>query len=277
MEEEGYVRPEQFLFGVVTSVVLGTIMNVATQPRQTEGRQTMANTLSPELSPMEIVGRTQDELASALEMMESGINYGDKARVTLCTEALPDEAQLAEMYLGMLSTGHHVSYPTASVVDGIPTTEFVIRKGSPFWPLIIPLIVPLFTVGLVAFGITKIETITKALVPIILISVGGLIILAAVLSKPATKYIERGGKVPYLPATNGGPAELEKKVHSLWIKACEWEKIPIESKFVVFSDENPYLEEYNEAISKLLRFKQFQHGEWKPAVTKSSKKALAVR
>jgi len=38
MEEEGYVRPEQFLFGVVTSVVLGAIMNAATQPRQTEGR-----------------------------------------------------------------------------------------------------------------------------------------------------------------------------------------------------------------------------------------------
>jgi len=153
------------------------------------------------LAPVEIVGRTQGELASGLEMMESSINYGDKARVTFCTEVLPDEVQLAEMYLGMLSTGHHVSYPTTAVVGGIPTTEFVIKKGSPFWPLIIPILVPLFTVGLVAFGITKIETITKALVPIILISIGGLIVLAAVLSKPATKYIERGGKIPYLPAT----------------------------------------------------------------------------
>ena len=276
MEEQGYVRPEQFLFGVVTSVVLGTIMNAATQPRQAEGRQTMANTLSPELSPMEIVGRTQDEMASALEIMESGINYGDKARVTLCTEALPDEAQLAEMYLGMLSTGHHVSYPTASVVGSIPTTEFVIKKGSPFWPLIIPILVPLFTVGLVAFGITKIETIARALVPIILISIGGLIVLAAVLSKPATKYIERGGKIPYLPETKS-PSELEQKVKGLWAKACEWDKIPSDSKFVVFSDDNPYLKEYNEAVKQLLRFAQFKTGEWKPAVTKSSKKALAVR
>ncbi|MDP2729709.1 MAG: hypothetical protein Q8O55_04435 [Dehalococcoidales bacterium] len=309
--EEGYVRPEQFLFSVVTSVLLGMIMNAATQPRQTEGRQTMfgipktdverlmshygiteeeacellasypIDQLLPErgsgLAPVEIVGSSQNELASALELMESGINYGESARVRLCTEGLPEAADLAQVYLDVLASGHHISYPTSTVINGIPTTEFVIRKGSPQWQLIVPLLVPLFTIGLVTFGITKIESITKALVPIILISIGGLIVLAAVLSKPATKYIERGGKVPYLPATNGGPGELEKKVHSLWIKACEWEKIPIESKFVVFSDENPYLKEYNEAVSKLLRFKQFQHGEWKPAVTKSSKKALAVR
>jgi len=144
-------------------------------------------------------------------MMESSINYGDKARVTLCTEVLPDETQLAEMYLGMLSTGHHVSYPTCAVVDGVPTTEFVIKKGSPFWPLIIPLIVPVLTLGLVTFGIFKIDTIVKALVPIILISVGGLIVLAAVLSKPATKYIERGGKIPYLPATGESKKALAVK------------------------------------------------------------------
>ena len=199
--------------------------------------------------------------------MESSIDYGGKARVTLCTEALPDEAQLADAYLGMLSTDHHVSYPTASIINGIPTTEFIIMKGSPFWPLIIPLIIPLFTIGLISFGITKIETITKALVPIILISVGGIIVLAAVLSKPATKYIERGGKVPYLPSTKS-PSALEQEVKSLWVKTCEWDKIPPDSKFVEFSDDNPYLKEYNEAIGKLLRFKQFQHGEYKPAVTK---------
>lgn len=235
----------------------------------------MVNALSTELSPIEIIGYTQAELASGLELMESSIDYGDRARVTLCTEALPDEVQLAEIYLGMISTGHHVSYPTAAVINGIPTTVFVIRKGSPFWPLIIPLIVPVLTIGLIVWGITKVGDITKAIMPIILVSLGGLIILAAVLSKPATKYIERGGKVPYLPATKT-PIELEQKVKSLWTKACEWEKIPPESKFVVFSDDNPYLKEYNEAVKQLLRFAQFKSGEWKPAVTKS-KKALAVR
>ncbi len=233
----------------------------------------MDNALSTGLSPMEIIGYTPAELASGLELMESSINYGENARVALCTEALPDEAELAEMYLGIISTGHHVSYPTATMVKGIPTTQFVIRKGSPQWQLIVPLLIPLFTIGLVVFGITKIESISKALVPIILISVGGLIVLAAVLSKPVTKYIERGGK--YLPNTRL-PSELEQKVHSLWIKACEAEGIPVESKFVVFSDDNPYVKEYNEAVGQLQRFARFKSGEWKPAVTKS-KKPLAVR
>ncbi len=233
----------------------------------------MDNALSTGLSPMEIIGYTPAELASGLELMESSINYGENARVALCTEALPDEAELAEMYLGIISSGHHVSYPTAIVVNGIPTTQFVIRKGSPQWQLIVPLLIPLFTIGLVVFGITKIESISKALVPIILISVGGLIVLAAVLSKPVTKYIERGGK--YLPNTRL-PSELEQKVHSLWIKACEAEGIPVESKFVVFSDDNPYVKEYNEAVGQLQRFARFKSGEWKPAVTKS-KKPLAVR
>jgi hypothetical protein len=233
--EDGYVRPEQFLFSVVTSVLLGILMNTATQPRITEGRQTMdgmpkndverlmshygitedeacellasypIDLLLPErgsgLAPVEIVGFTQGELTSGLELMEDGINYGESAKVTLCTEALPDAADVAQMYLDILASGHHISYPTSTVINGIPTTEFVIRKGSPFWPLIIPLIVPVLTLGLVTFGITKIESITKALVPIILISLGGLIVLAAVVSKPASKYIERGGKIPYLPAT----------------------------------------------------------------------------
>ncbi len=312
--EEGYVRPEQFLFSVVTSLLLGMLMNTATQPRQTEGRQTMdgmpkndverlmshygiteeeavemldsypADLLLPErgsgLAPVEIVGFTQGELTSGLELMEAGINYGESARVTLCTEALPDAVDVAEMYLDILASGHHISYPISTVINGIPTTEFVIRKGSPFWPLIIPLIVPVLTLGLVTFGITKIESITKALVPIILISLGGLIVLGAVVSKPATKvataYIERGGKVPYLPETRD-PNQLEREVKELWNKMCEWDKVPPDSKFVEFSDDNPYAKEYNEAIGKLLRLKQFQHGEWKPAVTKSSKKALAVR
>jgi len=236
MEEEGYVRPEQFLFSVTISVLIGMIMNAATQPRQTEGRQTMfgipktdverlmshygiseeeaaellssypADLLLPErgsgLVPVEIIGHTQGELASGLELMESGINFGESARVMLCTEGLPDEADLAQVYLDVLASGHHISYPTSTVINGIPTTKFVIRKGSPQWQLIVPLLVPLFTIGLVTFGITKIESIARALVPIILISIGGLIVLAAVLSKPATKYIERGGKVPYLPSTS---------------------------------------------------------------------------
>ena len=227
-----------------------------------------------DLAPVEIVGYTREELASGLMVMEGSLNVGQKARITLCGESLPLDEDLAAMYLGMVAMGCHVSYPTAQITEGIPTTEFVLEKGSPAWPLIIPLIIPTLILGLISFGITKIESISRALVPITLIAIGGVVILAAIVSRPATKYIERGGKIPFAPSTTN-PTELEKKVKSLWIKACEWEKIPPDSKFVVFSDDNPYLKEYNEEIGKLLKFKQFQSGEWKPAVTKS-KKALAV-
>ena len=171
-----------------------------------------ADLLLPErgsgLAPVEIVGSSQAELASGLMMMEGSLAEGEKARITFCTEAMPSDEDLAEMYLGMVAMGCHLSYPTNGVTDGVPTTEFVLQKGSPAWPLIIPLIVPLFTVGLIVFGITKIESITKALMPIILVSIGGIIVIAAILQKPATKYIERGGKVPYLPSTKSSKKEL---------------------------------------------------------------------
>ena len=241
--EEGYARPEQFLFRTAFGVVMGLVMYAAFRSRQTEGRLTMfgipktdverlmshygiseeeavgllttypAELLLPErgsgLAPVEIVGFSQSELASGLMVMEDSMDVGEKARITICTEGLPTDEDLATMYLEMMAMGCHLSYPTAQVVEGVPTTEFVLQKGSPVWALIIPLLVPLFTIGLITFGITKIETIAKALVPIILITVGGLIILAAVLARPATKYLERGGKVPLLASTK--PKQLEKK------------------------------------------------------------------
>ena len=151
--------------------------------------------------PKEIVGYSEGDLASALDIMEASIDLGQKARISICTEARPTDDELAGMYLGMVATGCHLSHPTARLVEGIPTTEFVLKRGSPQWQVIIPILVPLFSIGLIAFSITKIEALSKALVPIILISIGGLIILAAVLAKPATKYLERGGKIPGLPST----------------------------------------------------------------------------
>jgi len=145
---------------------------------------------------VEIVGYSKEYLATALEVMESNIDFGEKARITICTEGMPTEEELDYMFLGMVETGCHVSRPIAGLVEGIPTTEFVLQKGSPQWQVIIPILIPFFTILLIAFGITKIEAMSKALVPIILISIGGLVVLAAVLAKPATKYIEAGGRLP---------------------------------------------------------------------------------
>lgn len=145
-----------------------------------------------------LVGSSREELATALNLMESTMEMGQKARITICTESMPTDENLADIYLGMVVTGCHLSYPTAMLIKGIPTTKFVLQKGSPQWQILIPILIPLFSIGLIAWGITRIETISKALVPIILISIGGLVVLAAVLAKPATKYIEAGGRLPRL-------------------------------------------------------------------------------
>ena len=192
--DEGYVRPEQFLFGAVTSVIIGLLMAASRRPSETQGRYLM--------EVKEIVGYSEEEFGNALALMEDSMNLGQKARISLCTEALPTEEELAEIYLGMVGTGCHLSYPTAMLIEGIPTTKFVLEKGSPQWQIIIPILIPLFTIGLIAWGIAKLPDISKALMPLILVSFSGLIILAVVLRRPVEKYIERGGKIPLLPSTS---------------------------------------------------------------------------
>ena len=209
--EEGYLRPEHFVFSTAIGVLTSLLINVAmTSPRptETEGRYTMVNSLDiGEWSavPQEIFGYSQSELATALTLMEDSMGMGQKARITLCTEGMPTEEELDQMFQGMKGTGCHLSRPTAGLVEGIPTTEFVLRKGSPQWQIIIPLLIPLFTIGLVAWGITRIESITKALVPLMLIGFGGLILLAITLRKPAERIAERVG-AKYLPRTAGKKA-----------------------------------------------------------------------
>ena len=174
--------------------MLGRILTTGRPAAETKRRYTM--------EVREIVGHSIDELAIDLEVMESSMAMGEKARISICSESLPGEADLAEMFLGMLATGCHLSYPTARVVGGVPTTAFVLQKGSPQWQLILPILAPLFTIGLIAFGITKIESISSALMPLMLVTIGGAVIMVAVLSKPATKYIERGGTLPRLASTS---------------------------------------------------------------------------
>lgn len=65
--------------------------------------------------------------------------------------------------------------------------------------------------------------------------------------------------------------ELREKVRELWVKALEYDGFPPDSKFVVFSDENPYLKQYEEEVGKLLRFKEFQAGQWQPDTRKGYK------
>ena len=76
---------------------------------------------------------------------------------------------------------------------------------------------------------------------------------------PAVKIIiqdARSGR-QFMPQT-----ELRDKVREIWVKATEWEGIPPDSKFVVFSEKNPYNKEYLEAVGKLMRAMQVSRGEY---------------
>lgn len=188
------MRPEHFLFGAVTSLVFGYLMQIGSRPQETEGGSTM--------EMYEILAYSEGEVPAALDLMESSLEMGQKARITICTEALPTQEELEDLYWAMIAEGFHASQPTAFIAGGISTTEFDLEKGSPAFVAVIPLIVPILTIGLIVFGITQIETIARVLVPVMIITFGGLIILALAVRKPAMKYLERGGERARLPATS---------------------------------------------------------------------------
>jgi len=190
---EDYLRPEHFLLSVTTSVLIGLLMMAATRrPAETQGRFPMQTN--------EIIGYSAAELPTALDLMESTLEVGGKACLAICTEALPTEDELYDLYLGMLANGFHAYRPTARVIEGIPTTELILQKGSPSFAVIVPLLVPLFIIGLIAFGIVQIEAISKALLPLMIVGAVGLVAVALIVRKPAEKYIERVGATPRLAA-----------------------------------------------------------------------------
>ena len=187
---EGYLRPEQFLFSVVVSVLIGQLMGAASRSTETQGRYTMET--------REIIGYSAAELPTALDLMESTMKVGEKARLAICTEDLPTEDELDDLSLGMIAGGFHAYHPTARVIDGIPTTQLVLQKGSPSFAIIVPLLVPLFTIGLIAFGLVRIEAISKALLPLMIVGAVGLVAVALIVRKPAERIAERAAE-RYLP------------------------------------------------------------------------------
>jgi hypothetical protein len=40
-------------------------------------------------------------------------------------------------------------------------------------------------------------------------------------------------------------------IKELWQKACKYDNIPVNSKFVIFSKDNPFMAEYNQAVATL--------------------------
>ncbi|GAI94966.1 unnamed protein product [marine sediment metagenome] len=142
----------------------------------------------------QVVGYSLQDLQVALNTMEESLPEGGKAKLEICTEALPTEEDLATAYLNMAGAGFHTSYPSARIVQGVPTTQFSLQKGSPQWALLIPLLPTALIVGLIAFGLVRIEEISKALLPLMITGAVGLVGVALIVRKPAERIAER-----YLP------------------------------------------------------------------------------
>jgi len=53
-------------------------------------------------------------------------------------------------------------------------------------------------------------------------------------------------------------AEMRNNIKALWKKACAFDHIPTDSKFVEFSKENPYMKDYNKAILERQQKRQKQ-------------------
>lgn len=155
-------------------------------------------------TPKEITGYGINDLAIALQAMEDSLPVGGKAKITLCTDRLLITDELASLYAEMKFLGEHTSFPEASIIDGVPVTSFIIRKGSPQWALIIGVLPTVLIVGLIAFAITRLTQIANFVIPVLLIAGISGIVIAGLLARPAervaTAYISKGGP-KLLPAT----------------------------------------------------------------------------
>lgn len=149
------------------------------------------------MDTQEIRGRTPDDLRFALGVMEEVLDVGEKVRVRLFCEELATEEETDQIYLGLVQLGEHTTYPVARIMEGVPTLEFELTKGSPALPVaVIPLIALFGILGVVVFSLVKIENITRALLPLALVVVSGAIVIAGFMRKPAERAL-----VKYLPST----------------------------------------------------------------------------
>jgi len=144
----------------------------------------------------EIIGHSRAELQAALSLAEARLSNGQTVRLDLITTRMPTALQLETMHAHMIAEGHHVSKPIAFMQEGFSVVEFKATKGSPILLALIPLIPTVIIGALVAFGLTKIESISKALLPLLLVTVGGVVILATVVTRKAP--MEAASR--YLPA-----------------------------------------------------------------------------
>lgn len=120
---------------------------------------------------------------------EQSLPPGDYfVRITL---AEPMSVTVQDIREQLVSHGINV-YDVKMLAGNQIEIDYHKAEGIGQWQVIIPLIVPLVIVAAVVFGIFKLESITQALIPLILV-VGGVVILilAAGGKEPMTEAVKR--------------------------------------------------------------------------------------
>ncbi len=165
-------------------------------------------------SNFEMSGHSLAELRYGLDRLDT--LEGGKLDVAIVSKILPEDEEVGSFYVRATAAGFDLTYPELDVIDGFPVMSFTVSRDPSIpgttgfaWAALIPLIPTALIAGLIAFGITKIADISKALVPLLLISLGGFIVIAAILTRrpvveAAGRFAERRfakTELKYLPAT----------------------------------------------------------------------------
>lgn len=209
MEERLHVNPGEWLFGLISGLTTSLLFAAATKTPKEEvtmshqmtsrnltrvfDHDTLPSTFHIEkLEPWEtsaeisadLFGESTSDLFHSLTQMEDSLEKGGRARLTLLSNENPGREAMDSFYQALLAAGFHLTRPTiAPIEDGLFSISFALTKGSPVWVALIPLIPTILIIGLVAFGITQIGAISKALIPLAFIGFGSVIVLAAVVTR----------------------------------------------------------------------------------------------
>ncbi len=50
--------------------------------------------------------------------------------------------------------------------------------------------------------------------------------------------------------------QAKERAAELWVKMCQWDNVPPDSRFIVFSETNPYKDEYDAAMAFVLAYRR---------------------
>jgi GNAT superfamily N-acetyltransferase len=235
----------------------------------------------------DVTGYDLESLCETIESYEPHMAAGGGIGVTICTNELVPDDVIAQMVIDADQAGFTTSYPTSSIVDGVPTTYFeMTMKKQPAstsvgiqtgqLALILGFLGPVLLGGAIIWGVTRIKSVVTALLPLVIVVgvvvVAVVIVLAKPAEKVATAYIQ-SPKQKLLPETTPrflpSTIPLEKETDTqdadtplnkanvkyklLLLKACEYDRIDPNVYPRMFTKDNPYMIEMIEAGESYFR------------------------